>query len=878
MPPKKRPLHLSPRIHARIQPFIDKPGEIPNNQNGNGNQIQGRQRSLSESQETKKGDEFERLLNTSMDSIEREFHLDFHFDDDGNLVEEHKEVSDEEGGTLRPESVTDSDSEGEPFFGSGTGDGAQQNTYLRKYTEERAKLRRLQTQTKLVMGRLSGLMEEARALRKKNGALIAENRDLNTKLQDLKEENEELELQLQAQATHGPTGTQISQGQRQGASDAQRRAAMMRGLFSIGEEDDDLIHLEGQKKKWFERLNDQIKKFSYKHLPFNTEIRAIEARYGSSVAAYFVFFQWIILQYIFYAFLFFPFMVMHLVKLYESGSTFVSIMEFSGILPYFMLYSSYGVAEKDEYGWLLFAYMVFTLGVTLRKWLVEDKKFKVTSVAEEQGGSSQAKYSKLFLCSWDHSLAHKEEVTDLKLSNGQTMVVTLEEEKIQKLRSTRTNMEIAVLVCRRVFGGLFYMVLQFSGWYAIIYLTLKNSIIQTWCENQKGFGWAASSVVPAVVSFINALMPAAIKEIVKFEKWDTMKMVIKQLTVRMYLSKILNAFIQILSYLLLANPLFAASNANIREAVEQPYNSASFACRADQVGVGLFQLVATEFVVSKVIALATPYGMRVHAQVMKKKQVKPEFETAKSMVSLLYFAALALVSTIFAPTSIILILLFYLVTFLFEMHILVKFKAKPKRPWKASDAGSFFIKFYLATSILSTICIWFFLDSQTFPKSCSIQDSVQLCTDGSYSSNSSLCIMDSQHVDYQYMSVQCPNSYPSCICKDTLACGPFINETSAWTPLEMQIKNIPVLGSVYTFLRNEVLVLFILALCFLLAFYFRSNSFYVFQDFAGVKDRMWQATVQSLESRVRKLQKNVDSLQMQMQSEDSTTLVQPLNI
>jgi len=289
-----------------------------------------------------------------------------------------------------------------------------------------------------------------------------------------------------------------------------------------------------------------------------------------------------------------------------------------------------------------------------------------------------------------------------------------------------------------------------------------------------------------------------------------------------------------------------------------------------QVGAGLFQLVATEFVVSKFIALGTPAAMKAKAQATKKPSTKSEFETAKAMVSLLYFAALAMVSTIFAPSTLVFVLFFYVTNFVFEMKVLYNFKAKPKRPWKASDAGAFFIKFYLATTSINVLCVCYFLYSSSFPKDCAIQDSItQLCQAGTYDGGTDTCTLETTHRYYSYVSSTYESEgYPNGICQG--ACGAFTNSSSAWTVLDTQVKRVFLMGSIYSFFESQVLVFGGLSLAVLLAFCFRSNSFRVVQDFTNVKDRMWQASVQSLEAKVRKLQKTVESLQMQIQAVEET--------
>ncbi len=53
--------------------------------------------------------------------------------------------------------------------------------------------------------------------------------------------------------------------------------------------------------------------------------------------------------------------------------------------------------------------------------------------------------------------------------------------------------------------------------------------------------------------------PPNCQAITKLEKWDLERTVTYMLTIRMFLAKILNAFIQALSYMLLADPYLFAS-------------------------------------------------------------------------------------------------------------------------------------------------------------------------------------------------------------------------------------------------------------------------------------------------------------------------------
>lgn len=57
-----------------------------------------------------------------------------------------------------------------------------------------------------------------------------------------------------------------------------------------------------------------------------------------------------------------------------------------------------------------------------------------------------------------------------------------------------------------------------------------------------------------------AVYACNVQAITKLEKWDMERTVTYMLTSRMFLAKILNAFIQAISYLLLANPYLLAGD------------------------------------------------------------------------------------------------------------------------------------------------------------------------------------------------------------------------------------------------------------------------------------------------------------------------------
>merc|ERR1712216_777909 len=152
---------------------------------------------------------------------------------------------------------------------------------------------------------------------------------------------------------------------------------------------------------------------------------------------------------------------------------------------------------------------------------------------------------------------------------------------------------------------------------------------------------------------------------------------IKQKTTKIFMAKTFNVIIQLFSYAELIDPymytqdeeVFGLKQALIRENTEKQFTPGSFQCRADQAGSQIFGLVATEFVMSKILALGVPFAKYLVAKVRKKKFKKAEFDVALKMIGLLYFQQLVLMSPVFLPISGILSLLLFYINFKFDIFV-----------------------------------------------------------------------------------------------------------------------------------------------------------------------------------------------------------------
>ncbi|KUF74980.1 Transmembrane channel protein 7 [Phytophthora nicotianae] len=575
------------------------------------------------------------------------------------------------------------------------------------------------------------------------------------------------------------------------------RQQMLNGAADVQEmleadlgDGNDRAAVKGIRLKW-KKLRLFIRRKLY---PFTTDIRQIEAQFGSSVASYFRFFGWIIMTFM------------------------VVLIWMEGLL-------------------LLF---------TLRKWVAEDRMSKTVQAVENT--SEKPKYSRILLNAWDFSLTTQNQVSDLKKTIAEQVQLAMEEEKRAETIKSRTKKQRYILYARRFVAFVFYVAIQAASWYLIILLTTQSSQIQLQiAEKAAIFAPYASSIVPAVVTVINAILPKLISLLTALEKWDDVGFAIKAMVTRLYLAKILNVLIQMFSFALLLDPflltstqkildLFTFEGSTVRENVMLEFKSEVYTCRAEQVSAGLLTLVVTDFSVSKAMAISSPFvGVVIkflkriwqrRREKRKQKKVKisskvlpedmgmseevaneisgqhdpdkfristkdaeviltpasenlvtkSEFLVPQKMVALLYSCTIALVAIPLAPTTALLALLLHIANFKFDKFILMHLQRKPANPWGAKDADSFFIKFYFCTVLIFLSFTHFFLFNTRLPKQCDIQDTSdnELCLPNTYNAAQINCTIDPTLSSSLYFlnGPECSTGYPRCICE--YSCGPFV--------------------------------------------------------------------------------------------------------
>jgi len=840
--------------------------------------------------------------------------LDFEFDDDGNMIESEEYV--------RQKAVI-------PIMGGGGGDGGGADVEGAFATAVEVEETRAPP---VLVEKIKALAESRKQYIERLKIANRRGRKREELLQKMNDELERMAKQLEEAQYAGVDNKMLGAfgavgGNKRGGANYEdearrKREDARRQLFSgvdmIGDDDGELEHHEGV--GYLALLISRLKKWWDRRVPLQNDVRQIEARFGNSVASYFEFFRWIFMQNIAVAIISLFFTIKHWYRGAFEWTDTVNVF-----MPKFMFMSSFTEEEALDYAGCIVLSNLALLYLAVRKWVREDRRAKAISVLE--GKEGEHKYSQITLNAWDYSLVATE-VADLKYAIGEQILLALHEDEVADLQRKRSIKQDAILYTRRGVGLLLSVALQGGAAFVIIQLTITSAQLANVIKATGGEVLApfADFIVPVAVSVLNALQPPILTALSKFEKWDSGGTQVKTLVWRLFIAKMLNMLLQIFSFAQLADPYmlrgptFGFSDTDflvsVRQSTQKRFQPDSYACRADQAGAGIFQLVLAEFVVSKVIALATPFAFKALARVRKRVWKKAQHSVAQAMAALLFFTQLVMNSFPWTPfTAVVNTVLLYL-TFKFEVFILRRFQVKPLRPWSAKDAGGFFVKFYLISLSIAIFGNMLVLTNKTFPKTCglmqetvvakfgtdpwctaveeytpeAIADAVDddsresalyltggelaywhsakcfgQCTDvagGTKSSCTDLC-GDLTKWDLSNCTKAATSKFGGVLKPGNLdhycdyACGPWVNHTNGYAAIEEFLLNGGAAETIFT-LAQEPGVLWLFALSLIIFASFKWNSLSIVQTMGEETEGALRAHIETLERQVARQRRQLD--------------------
>lgn len=552
----------------------------------------------------------------------------------------------------------------------------------------------------------------------------------------------------------------------------------------------------------------------------------------------------------------------HLITMFSQQREY-EIINGGNVLPGFMLISTFRVSERMLYASAVVVLAFFQIFVGLSKLITEDankKRFEISDTGKE------AVYSKLLLMGWDNGTVLPQECKEQAQSVASRARELLATTQSRGQRKYRTRLDTIVLYLRKVVGFFLYMLMQFGFYLIIVYITYQSQSIQKAASTISFMRVLAPSIVPAIVSAINSVSPFLILYLTHFERWESGQVEVNIRIFRMFLSRILNIVILGVGYALLADPYLFADEENsfIRDRVEVQFTPESFECRLDQVGDGMMSLVFTDLVLSMAILFGGNFSYYMYCKLFGVDWKKSEFDTAASMVSILYFAGLLIMTMPFAPLSMIFSPFMMALRFKWESWISFKYLSKPKKPWQVHAAGRTFTVFYLFTIVVIGVSsAFFFLGSETFAKSCDIQDDhFDICTSAVDAFD--VCTIDKGSTYYKWFedSARCSGGYPSCLCSGKLSCGPFVHDAMALDPFQNNVQQVPVLSFLWLHFISRSYGTWLLVFVLTILSQLRYNSFQVTKKAKQEKEDQYVTHVMSLQAEQKRQLKIINRLKI----------------
>ena len=366
--------------------------------------------------------------------------------------------------------------------------------------------------------------------------------------------------------------------------------------------------------------------------------------------------------------------------------------------------------------------------VAINKVSYEDRKYKVLH-GMESGDDGSRLYSKLTLAAWDHNIIDLEDAWDLKEAiTDQFSQIVFQSEKEEEV-ANRTTKDRYKLYARRAVGVILNLCVMILGWVVILALTAYGEQIAT---DTLELGPTTANYfvtvgIPATVATMNTAIPTIILMIIKFlEKWDDKKFETQLVILRIFLAKVMNIMIQLLTYLMVSDPyIFKRTGILGEKGYYDNYLTGKFQmllsddkeCRADNVSYALVNLLLVQFLSSKVISIFmsfAKYGK--YLATGRKGKWKTEFSVPLSVINLVYFCTVAFVTFAFFPFTFILVTFITYADFKFMKFQLNNFMYKPLVPFDAKSIGNFFTRLLLLAMIIGTTIIHLTLSNNTLPR------------------------------------------------------------------------------------------------------------------------------------------------------------------
>jgi len=553
-------------------------------------------------------------------------------------------------------------------------------------------------------------------------------------------------------------------------------------------------------------------------IPIVRSVARLSTRYGASMAVYFSFCAWLMLNSVMQLLLFLPLLVKHSLNVFMGTTTTTQYESGLGGTTFgiwWAFYSSFPESDGALYTGACSLLILVTMIVSARKFIAERRAAQYIEVYGI--GSDKFRFARAVLNGWDISVNSATTASEAHAIAADRLRLLVDEEERAARIAARSIRERNWLLVRRIVGIVISVAYTASAWAVIIGLQLYEQTLAKILVANSVPGASLLSLVgiPILVSAINVVLPVMTMMVTKFERWDDPSTTLRLQVFRLYLGKILNLLINVAGY----GILVATQQSELKGLLELPGgltvqfvvpNDTRFGCAENQVGTMLFIFVGVEFVVDKFVSLGNTLANRyAKPMVMGTPWVREPFPTAQKVINLIYFQALLWLTAPYFPYVMVLGPLCLYTTFKFDEWLLKTMMAKPADPWAADDVGAFFFRIFFAT--FSVALAWYYL----------------------------------------FLRVA-----------DIHACGPHQYVSTPWDALETYVNNTVGLTGLYRILLNALVLWVIIGLMILRSSTSDSHK-EILQDYADV--RIGQLSQQSmlLDAKVRVQERQLAALRRQ---------------
>ena len=510
-----------------------------------------------------------------------------------------------------------------------------------------------------------------------------------------------------------------------------RREKERKKLLQAGGDDGDddaLYNAQEGEMNIIQRIRYRVKKIMTKYDPLKKDVDQVEARFGSSVASYYRFNQWITKSSISIMIVYLALIVYQIVLKLEAGNVFADSTWYAKLF----YYSSFYQGDMPlYYSLVLLLLNIVLVFISLNKWIVEDRKAKVINAL--QGNAKR--FATVSLNCFDHTLHDEDDMNDLMMGNAEQFTSMLISEKIAETIKNRSFKDKAKLYSKRALLITIYLALQSLAIYGIFQLIFYEAYFTDLVFSQLAITKEQQAsipitVVPIVVSVINTIIPKIIIKLVETEAWDNKMDEVEQIVFRIFISKTINNVIQLVSYMLLSNPFFLQSRTelfpnlkwrHLRQSFAKKFDPTVYNSRMDMAGNSIFNIMVTEFVMHKIFLVLFPAIAWVMGKKNKKAMKKTAFNIELKMIGLLYYTQICLISLPLYPLAGVIMFITLYINFKSEKNVMFWSNTKPKGGGGGGGSLSFFLKFFLMSSIINVFYSTFLLTYSTFPKQCELQ-------------------------------------------------------------------------------------------------------------------------------------------------------------